>query len=76
MKHIILAVSYRAELLEKEMKALESRVRFVQFYCKLCTCIFIIGEYSDTCLVLVVPSLEPPCMLEKVGLEHNLGRKC
>lgn len=27
MKHIILAVSYRAELLEKEMKAQEERVR-------------------------------------------------
>ena len=33
VKHVILAVSYRAELLEKEMKEQESRVSMVLFMC-------------------------------------------
>ena len=33
VKHVILAVSYRAELLEKEMKEQESRVSMVQCMC-------------------------------------------
>ena len=37
VKHVILAVSYRAELLEKEMKQQESRVSMVQ-----CTCVAIL----------------------------------